>query len=102
MSLALLPMWTGSLTINIAFLLGANAGKATSPTAFMAAAAFAALSQLCGLALAVLGIMYHIVELRDPHPKKHHFKERMRRARDKFRRHHKHRHRDKSDDDGSD
>ncbi|BGP32322.1 hypothetical protein JCM10296v2_004103 [Rhodotorula toruloides] len=102
MSLALMPMWAGSLTINIAFLLGANAGKTESPTAFMAAAAFTALSQLCGLALAVLGIMYHIVELRDPHPRKHHFMERMRRVRDRLRRHHKkRRHRDESEDDGS-
>ncbi|GAA5902393.1 hypothetical protein JCM5296_003129 [Sporobolomyces johnsonii] len=94
MGKALLPLWCGSLTINLAYFIGGSSSDSTDST-FEIGAIIGGLSQLCGLILIVMSFLLHILLLTDPDPKAHGFHPKHRYH--KFRRH---RHPDDTTDSG--
>ncbi|GAA5983928.1 hypothetical protein JCM10908_005978 [Rhodotorula pacifica] len=61
---ALLPLWCGSLTINIAYLWGSHGENLDNELYWQITAAVGVLSQITGMILVAMSYLYHVVSLR--------------------------------------
>ncbi|TNY19457.1 hypothetical protein DMC30DRAFT_304439 [Rhodotorula diobovata] len=100
MVLPLVYVLSGSLAVNVIFVLGALDEKGTHPVLFPTLVFLVVASQAAGLALSIVGVKTHILLLLDPHPEAHGYHPHAHRGGGRHRgwRHRHGRHRDRGSD----